>query len=171
MYRENKMIEAIRWILSLYEPKDYEAFDKDEIGEDGGLYLPDVVMVLRDRAERVYQFKLDTDIEKGFKYRSAELFNQRAILIYEENEIITCTNETTTTYNTELWLLEDMRFMIVHLVRMTHNDGVAYESEYRTVVKQLETKDDLFFSPENLIEALEEMCIPIWEMEAIIYEL
>ena len=104
MYRENKMIEEIRWILSLYEPKDYEAFDEDEIGEDGGLYLPDVVMVLRNRAESVYQFKLDTDTEKGFKYRSAELFDQRAILIYEENEIITCTNETTTTYNKELWL-------------------------------------------------------------------
>ena len=64
-----------------------------------------------------------------------------------------------------------MRFMIVHLVRMVHNDGVVYESEYRTVVKQLNTREDLFFKPEDLIEALEEMCIPIWEMEAIIYEL
>lgn len=171
MYREKKMIEAIRWILNLYESDDYDAFDKDEIGEDGGLCLHEVVMALRDKAQSVYQYKVDTDTEKGFKYRSAELFNQRAILIYDEDEISTFSNATTTSYKTELWILEDMSFMIVHLVRMVHNDGVAYESEYRTVVKQLETKDDLFFSPENLIEALEEICIPIWEMEAIIYEL
>ena len=39
MYRENKMIEAIRWIINLYEPDDYEAFDEDEFEEDGGLCL------------------------------------------------------------------------------------------------------------------------------------
>lgn len=171
MYRENKMIEAIRWILNLYEPDDYDVFDEDEIGEDGGLCLHEVVMALRDRAQNVYQYRIDTDFEMGFQYRSAELFNQRAILIYDEYEISTFSNATTTNYNTELWLLEDMRFMIVHLVRMVHNDGVVYESEYRTVVKQLNTREDLFFKPEDLIEALEEMCIPIWEMEAIIYEL
>ena len=131
----------------------------------------EVVMALRDKTQIVYQYKVDTDFEMGFKYRSAELFDQRAILVYEENETSTFSNATTTSYNTELWLLEDMSFMIAHLVRMAHNDGVAYESEYRTVVKQLETREDLFFSPENLIETLEEMCIPIWESEAIIYEL
>ena len=84
MYRENKMIEAIRWILSLYEPDDYDVFDEDEIGEDGGLCLHEVVMALRDRAQNVYQYRIDTDFEMGFQYRSAELFNQRAILIYDE---------------------------------------------------------------------------------------
>lgn len=86
MFKEDKMIEAIRWILNLYEPRDYDAFDEEELGGDYGLCLHDVVMALRDKAETVYQFKVDSSFEMGFKYRSPELFNQRAIRIYKEIE-------------------------------------------------------------------------------------
>jgi hypothetical protein len=171
MFKEDKMIEAIRWILNLYEPSDYDAFDEKELGSDYGLCMSEVVMALRNKAQTVYQYRIDSNYEKGLSYRGAELFNQRAILIHLENESVTFTNETTTRYNTELWLLENMSFAIVHFVNMLHNDGIAYETEYRALVKRLENRDDLFFPPEDLIEELEEACIPIWESEAIIYEL
>lgn len=171
MFKENKMIEAIRWILNLYEPSDYDAFDEEELGSDYGLCLHDIVMALRDKAETVYQFKVDSSFEMGFKYRSPELFNQRAICIYKEIESSTLDNETIANYSTELWLLEDMSFDVVRCVFVSHDDGVTYDSEYRTIVKKLEKREDLFFPPEDLVEELEEACIPIWESEAIIYEL
>jgi len=171
MYNEAKMTEAIRWILNLYEPDDYEAYDEDEISEDGGLCLHEVVMALRDKAQTVYHYQIDSDFDTSFKYRSAELFDQRAIRIFEENESTTFDNETTASYNTELWLLEDMSFVIVRCVSLRHDDGVIYESEYRTVLKQLKKREDLFFTPEDFIGVLEEACIPIWESEATIYEL
>jgi hypothetical protein len=107
----------------------------------------------------------------GFKYRSPELFNQRAIRIYKEIESSTLDNETIANYSTELWFLEDMSFAVVRCVSVSHDDGVTYDSEYRTIVKKLEKREDLFFPPEDLVEELEEACIPIWESEAIIYEL
>lgn len=171
MFKEDKMIEAIRWILNLYEPSDYDAFDEEELGGDYGLCLHDVVMALRDKAETVYQFKVDSSFEMGFKYRSPELFNQRSIRIYKEIESSTLDNETIANYSTELWLLEDMSFAVVHCVSVSHDDGVTYDSEYRTTVKKLEKREDLFFPPKELIDELEETCIPIWESEAIIYEL
>lgn len=141
MFKKDKMIEAIRWILNLYEPSDFEAFDEDELGGDYGLCMPEVVMALRNEAETVYQFKVDSSFEMGFKYRSPELFNQRAIRIYAEIESSTFDNETIATYGTELWLLEDMSFAVVRCVSVSHDDGVTYDSEYRTVLKKLEQRD------------------------------
>ena len=82
MFKEDKMIEAIRWILNLYEPSDYDAFDEKELGSDYGLCMSEVVMALRNKAQTVYQYRIDTNYEKGLSYRGAELFNQRAILIH-----------------------------------------------------------------------------------------
>lgn len=95
MFKEDKMVEAIRWILNLYEPSGYDAFDEEELGGDYGLSMSEVVMALRDKAETVYQYRIDSNYEKGLSYRRAELFDQRAILIHLENESVTFTNETT----------------------------------------------------------------------------
>ena len=71
-----------------------------------------------------------------------------------------------------LWLLEDMSFALVHNVSMVIKSGdFYYATEYRSIVKLLKERDDLFFTPESLTEELEEMCIPQWENEATIYEL
>ena len=65
-----------------------------------------------------------------------------------------------------------MSFAIVHCVKMKiGSEDTGYMTEYRAFKKPLETSDDLFFSPESLIEELESMCIPQWEHEATIYEL
>ena len=50
MFTERKMEEAIEWLFDLFEPEDYEAYDEEEMGRTGGLYLPEVCIALRDRA-------------------------------------------------------------------------------------------------------------------------
>lgn len=121
--------------------------------------------------QTVYQYSVIGGYEKSFDYRGIELFNQRGCLILSDVEQMVF-DEAKTTYATELWLLEDMSFAIVHCVNMKiGSEDTGYVTEYRAFKKPLEISDDLFFSPESLIEELESMCIPQWEHEATIYEL
>ena len=72
-----------------------------------------------------------------------------------ENErlrMITCT---------ELWLLEDMTFTVVQYVGTMVKDGGDADcvTEYRRFVKNIKSEDDVFFSPEDLICALDDTCM------------
>ena len=167
MFTEKEMSDALKWLFDLFQPEDYEAYDEEEVG----LCLPEVCMALRDKAETPYEYVVKTNIDRGFEYRGKELFMQRACLIYSDMEI-GIYDMTDTSYNRELWLLEDMSFALVHNVSMVIKSGdFYYATEYRSIVKLLKDRDDLFFTPESLTEELEEMCIPQWENEATIYEL
>ena len=157
--------------LELFSPSDYEAFDEEEIGYAGGLCLPEICMALKDAVQTVYQYSVIGGYEKSFDYRGVELFNQRGCLIISDVEQMVF-DEAETIYATELWLLEDMSFAIVHCVKMKiGSEDTGYVTEYRAFKKPLEISEDLFFSPELLIEELESMCVPLWEHEATIYEL
>ena len=60
--------------------------------------------------------------------------------------------------NRELWLLEDMSFAVVHNVSMVvKSEDYYYTTEYRSIVKLLKERDDLFFTPESLMEELDDM--------------
>ena len=134
--------------------------------------MPAIVRDLDDDAvQTVYQYSVTGGYEKSFDYRGVELFNQRGCLILSDVEQMVF-DEAETTYATELWLLEDMSFAIVHCVKMKiGSEDTGYVTEYRAFKKPLEISEDLFFSPESLIEELESMCVPRWEHEATIYEL
>lgn len=170
MFTEKEMSDALKWLFDLFQPEDYEAYDEEEVG-CAALCLLEVCMALRDKAETAYEYVVKTNIDRGFEYRGKELFMQRACLIYSDIEI-GIYDMTDTSYNRELWLLEDMSFALVHNVSMVIKSGdFYYATEYRSIVKLLKERDDLFFTPESLTEELEEMCIPQWENEATIYEL
>lgn len=170
MFTEKEMSDALKWLFDLFQPEDYEAYDEEEV-VCAALCLPEVCMALRDKAETPYEYVVKTNIDRGFEYRGKELFMQRACLIYSDMEI-GIYDMTDTSYNRELWLLEDMSFALVHNVSMVIKSGdFYYATEYRSIVKLLKERDDLFFTPESLTEELEEMCIPQWENEATIYEL
>ena len=95
----------------------------------------------------------------------------RGCLIYSDMEIGVC-DIATTDYTTELWLMEDMSFAVVRSVGMQLDmESEQYETCYRVFLRAVESVDDLFFSPENLLSELEEMCIPQWEHTATVYEL
>ena len=170
MFTEKEMSDALKWLFDLFQPEDYEADDEEEVG-CADLWLMEVCKALRDKAETAYEYVVKTNIDRGFEYRGKELFMQRACLIYSDIEI-GIYDMTDTSYNRELWLLEDMSFALVHNVSMVIKSGdFYYATEYRSIVKLLKERDDLFFTPESLTEELEEMCIPQWENEATIYEL
>ena len=133
--------------------------------------MPEVCTALRGAAQTVCQYSVVGGYEKCFNYRGMELFDQRACLIISDVEQAVL-DEIKTTYETELWLMEDMNFAIVRCVSMLiGSDDTGYVTEYRAFKKILKSAEDLFFSPEELIEELESMCVPQWEHEATIYEL
>ena len=171
MFCEKEMSKAIEWLFKLYDPIDYEGYDEDEIGNASGLYLPEVCNALRGAVQRVHQYSVVGGYEKSFNYRGVELFDQSACLIISDVEQATM-DSITTTYERELWLLEDMSFAIVHCVAMRIGaEDTGYRTEYRAFKKKLECHDDLFVTPEEMIEELESICVPQWEHEATIYEL
>lgn len=117
MFNEREMSKAIDWLFELFSPEDYEGYDEDEIGYAGGLCLPEVCTALRGAAQTVYQYSVAGGYEKCFNYRGMELFDQRACLIISDVEQAVL-DEIKTTYETELWLMEDMNFAIVRCVSM-----------------------------------------------------
>lgn len=117
LFNEREMSLALAKLFELFSPSDYEAFDEEEIGYAGGLCLPEVCMALKDAVQTVYQYSVTGRYEKSFDYRGVELFNQRGCLILSDVEQMVF-DEAKTTYATELWLLEDMSFAIVHCVKM-----------------------------------------------------
>lgn len=170
MFTEKEMSDALKWLFDLFQPEDYEAYDEEEVG-CAALCLPEICMALQDKAETPYEYVVKTNIDRGFEYRGKELFMQRACLVYSDMEI-GIYDMTDTSYNRELWLLEDMSFVLVHNVSMVIKSGdFYYATEYRSIMKLLKERDDLFFTPESLTEELEEMCVPQRENEATIYEL
>lgn len=104
---------------------------RKEIGYAGGLCLPEVCMALKDAVQTIYQYSVTGGYEKSFDYRGVELFNQRGCLILSDVEQMVF-DEAKTTYATELWLLEDMSFAIVHCVKMKiGSEDTGYVTEYR----------------------------------------
>ena len=171
MFSEKEMSKAIDWLFELFEPDDYEGYDEEEIGYAGGLCMPEVCIALRGAMQTVYQYSVEGGYDKSFDYRGLELFGQRAcLLITDVNQaVLDCAKIM---YETELWLMEDMSFAIVRCVTMfVGPDDTGYTSDYRVFKKLVESRDDLFFTPEELIEELESMCVSQWEHEATIYEL
>lgn len=124
MFTEKEMSDALKWLFDLFQPEDYEAYDEEEVG-CAALCLPEVCMALRDKAETPYEYVVKTNIDRGFEYRGKELFMQRACLIYSDMEI-GIYDMTDTSYNRELWLLEDMSFALVHNVSMVIKSGDFY---------------------------------------------
>ena len=171
MFRQKEMEKALTWLIGLYRPEDYDAYDEEEASDLDGICFEEICMALRDMAQTVYQYTVESSHEHGFEYRGKELFRMRGCKICSDMEI-GCCDAVNTLYGKELWFLEDMSFALVHYVRMcggTEDSEVV--TEYRAIIKRFEGRQDLFVSPETLLETLEEMCVPQWEQTATIYEL
>ena len=169
MFTEKEMSDALKWLFDLFQPEDYEAYDEEEVG-CAALCLPEVCMALRDKAETAYEYVVKTNIDRGFEYRGKELFMQRACLIYSDIEI-GIYDMTDTSYNRELWLLEDMSVAVVSCVQIVFGDGNDYITEYREY-----KGDEIPFSepvPDLLdfLDRLESLCPDEYHPdEVVIYE-
>lgn len=172
MFREKDMTQALKWLMGLYSKEDCLGIDISDLLEFADCDFHEVCQGLRNNVEMVYEYNVSGDLDRSIEYRGKELFSQRAIQIavapmYEEENGIFHVSHIK-----ELWLLEDMTFSIVNCLHFfCEYDNCQIETEYRTVSKKFEERDDIFIAPDVLIEELMAVCIPVWEDEATIYEL
>ena len=110
MFRKNEMATALEWLLDLFDLDDYENEDGESV-DVNDYYFPDIAMVLRDKAETVYQYRMDTDYSKEKK-----LF---CCVPKMKAAHFTIISESAMTMNSGCWRTEPLQSFIVLTRSMT----------------------------------------------------
>ena len=150
------------------------------IGENSGLSADEVeelldgidfhalLQAVRHHAETVFAFATQGNQPKSFNYRGAELFGQRATLLYDDFDQSTA-EAVLTTRSVELWLVEDMTVTAVASVSVVCEGG-AYVAEYRENLGD-PWASGMCLDLEELTDRLDKLCWPVHENEIPVYEL
>ena len=122
-----------------------------------------------NKAETVYAYRADGKNALSLDYRSAELFKQRATLLYEDvgDSYI---GAVFAARSMELWLLEDMGFAVVAKFSVNAGEG-EYITEYRVYKGSDWADSEISLDLEDLVAELAALCDPYYEHEQPIYEL
>ncbi|MBS6540548.1 MAG: hypothetical protein KH336_02880 [Faecalibacterium prausnitzii] len=122
-----------------------------------------------NNAETVYAYRADGKNALSLDYRGAELFKQRATLLYEDvgDSYI---GAVFAARSMELWLLEDMGFAVVANFSVNAGDG-EYVTEYRVYKGSDWADSEISLDLEDLVAELAALCDPYYEHEQPIYEL
>lgn len=159
MFTEKMIKEAFQAICELYNDEDCWMLDEDFFVVEG---IPDKCMekALKDRMEDVFAYKALSDSEIYLDYRGAYLFDQQAVRILRYENYSVADDHYGMEYDAELWLLEDMSFVIVNCFRtmIENQENLGALTEYRIVKKKIESCEDLFFPIEDLLEELDCIC-------------
>lgn len=173
MFQEKEMSRALTWLVELCAQEDPDLLEPK--GEKGGvsldqLPLPQVCLALRNRVQWVYDFALDSDRWPCFRYRGRDLFGQRGCKVYEE--LLTSTStQSAVNHFWELWLLEDMTFVVVENVNFhCPNQGKAhYTGDYRTIKNRVEKLEHLPFEGVEILQELVDMSQDLWQERTVLY--
>lgn len=172
MYNEREIHQAFDHLYQLFDEDTMEMLEENYSDE---MEIPSELLAqaIRHNAMMVHEYRAVTTAGDCLDYCGNELFEQRATFILAYAETIAESETFRMAYRTELWLLEDMTFAVVRAV-ITDVSGDAYQcmTEYRTFVRTIQDKEDIFFEPEDLICELDDICTFFAaENEATIYEL
>ncbi len=128
-----------------------------------------LLQAVRHHAQTVYAYATQGKAPKSFNYRGAELFGQRATLLYEDFDQSTAAGVLTSrTY--ELWLLEDMTFAVAACVSLDCGNG-EYVTEYREIKEGDPWDTGICLDLEDLAEKLMGLCALSFEGDIPVYEL
>ena len=172
MYTVENLMSALYPITEAAENNDdIEPCEDDEEASFDGFDYSSLLQAIRNNAGTVYEYETNGTGWRCFKYRGKELFHQRATLLFRSMEKSTA-DIVVVDHNKELWLLEDMRLVVVSVVTLhVEADKIEYTTEYRAIQGMVNRASDLEFDAFDVAKALEEMCYPYYENEAPIYEL
>ena len=133
-----------------------------------GMDYDSLLQAVRHEAKTVYTFATYGKPPQTFDYRGAELFGQRATLLYDDFDQSTA-EAVLTTRSVELWLLEDMTVTAVASVSVVCEGG-AYVAEYREDLGD-PWASGMCLDLEELTDRLDKLCWPVHENEIPVYEL
>ena len=167
MDRINTLKDRLTALFRSGADEDHNADEMLELLD--GLDFHKLMQAIMDLREPVYEYRIDSELEKGFSYRGPELIPGYGVLLYTDfgcNVYDAALHEQAF----ELWLLMDASFAVLSRVRTTvgNNESIM---EYRTIkgmdwkaagmsIDFLDLADDL----ERLCEAVKGHELPLYEL-------
>ena len=160
----SKVTELENALTSLFRRGTEVGYTETEIDEFlENIDFHTLLQAVWNNAETVYAYRADGKNALSLDYRGAELFKQRATLLYEDvgDSYI---GAVLATRSMELWLLEDMGFAVVASFSVNAGDG-DYVTEYRVYKGSDWTDSEISLDLEDLVAELAALCDPYYEHE------
>ncbi len=147
-----------------------QGYTEQEVDELlGGMDYGSLLQAVRHEARTVYAYTTQGRPPQTFDYRGADLFGQRATLLYRDFDQSDAA-QVLAERRYELWLLEDMSLVVTVCVSVDFGDG-EFVTEYREVKQGDPWKTPMYLDLADLAERLAEMFCRCYEHELPIYEL
>lgn len=167
MYTPKTVEQSLRY---LYRGAIHEQDYNERAVESllGMLDFHALAQLLRHQAEHVQTFITKSKCPLALDYRSRDLFNQRAALIYEDTDQFS-QGIVNTSRVFELWLLENGNFSCVSCVTVNFLHG-SFVAQYREE-RGCPWEAGMWISLEDLTAGLEDACEQVYRAEIPLYEL
>jgi len=167
MYTVDSLERAIRNLFRGGIENGYRESQVTALLED--IDYPTLLQAVRHRARTVYAYTTQSQRSKLFSYRGADLFGQRATMLYDAFDLRSG-GKVATNRTYELWLLEDMTIAAVVRVSITYDSG-AYKTVYRGIREEGPWNCGMFLDLHLLTYDLHEMCRAVYKGRQPVYEL
>lgn len=145
----------------------YKEQEVEELLE--GMDYNSLLQAVRHEARTVHTYATQGKPPQTFDYRGADLFGQRATLLYDDFDQSDAA-QVLAERRYELWLLEDMSLVVTACVTVDFGDG-EFVTEYREIKRGDPWDTPICLSLEDLAERLTEMFCQCYEHELPVYEL
>ena len=167
MNRANILKNSLAALFRSGADEDHTADEMLELLE--GIDFHALMQAVYSMRETVFEYRVDSDMEKGFSYRGPELFPSKAVLLYTDVGY-GCYDVALHEHGYELWLLPDATFVVVSRVRTVIGNDASV-MEYRTV-RGLNWRDaGMTIDFLELADDLEDLCAAVTEHDLPLYEL
>ena len=134
-----------------------------------GMDYNSLLQAVRHEAKTVYAYATYGKPPQTFDYRGADLFGQRAPLLYDDFDQSDAA-QVLAARRYELWLLEDMSLVVVSCVSVDFAGG-EFVTEYREIKQGDPWNTPMCLDLEELRNRLVEMFCQCYEHELPLYEL
>jgi len=167
MNRANILKNSLEALFRSGADEEHSAEEMVELLE--GIDFPALLQAVHSMRETVYEYRIDSDVEKGFAYRGPVLFPGKAVLLYTDGGY-GCYDAALHSRDLELWLLPDATFVVVSRIRtLVGNDDSVLQ--YRTI-KGVNWKDaGMTIDFVDFADDLEDLCSAVADHELPIFEL
>lgn len=134
-----------------------------------GMDYNSLLQAVRHEAKTVYAYATYGKPPQTFDYRGADLFGQRATLLYDDFDQSDAA-QVLAERRYELWLLEDMSLVVVSCMSVDFAGG-EFVTEYREIKQGDPWNTPMCLDLEELRNRLVEMFCQCYEHELPLYEL
>ena len=157
-------------LVALFRSGADEEHTADEMQELlEGIDFQALLQAVYSMRETVFEYRVDSDMEKGFCYRGPELFPGKAVLLYTDDGY-GCYDVALHGQAYELWMLPDATLVVVSRIRSAIGNDASV-MEYRTIKGVNWLDMDMSIDFLELADDLEALCAAVAEHELPLYEL